>query len=68
MFIGDNGQGDVKAGEVMRRKYGEHVEAVFIHLVQPIKDTFEWSPEHEAEWHRLGIQFFHSYAEAALLV
>ena len=46
IFVGDNGQGDVRVGELMLsrqsltgRKISERVDGVFIHIVQPIELT-----------------------------
>ena len=38
-FIGDNGQGDVLAAEMISEKYKNKVEAVFIHQIQPLSNT-----------------------------
>ena len=39
LFIGDNGQGDVRLGRGMREEFPERVRAVFIHEVVPSKAT-----------------------------
>jgi len=44
IFIGDNGQGDVRAGELMcqrARETGEkNVDVVYMHKIQPVERTF----------------------------
>merc|ERR1712070_694544 len=68
VFIGDNGQGDLRAGIKMIQECFDVVEAVFIHIVQPLELTRGWSdyekllPEQKAK-----IRFFHDYVEAATL-
>lgn len=66
IFLGDNGQGDVLAGEMMKKKYGDRVELVLVHEVQPIERTPGYSPAKEKEWEELGIVFFSTYVGAAV--
>ena len=70
VFIGDNGQGDVRVGELMLKRdkndRAGQVEAVFIHEVQPIEQTPGYSPEAAKEWKRLGIYFFSTYIGLAV--
>jgi hypothetical protein len=39
VFVGDNGQADVWAGEMMKEHFGDAVKAIFIHKVQPVDLT-----------------------------
>ena len=39
VFCGDDGQGDLYAGELMRRRYPVQVRAVFVHDVEPDKSA-----------------------------
>jgi len=66
VFVGDNGQGDLRAALLMLEDYCELVEAVFIHVVQPIKSTYGYSLFEKLEAaKRAKICFFQNYAEAA---
>ncbi|CAM9626117.1 unnamed protein product, partial [Phaeothamnion confervicola] len=40
VFVGDNGQGDVRAAEMMVQHYPRSVEAVYVHQVQPAHRTY----------------------------
>ncbi len=66
-FIGDNGQGDVRAGELMKEALGKQVETIFIHQVQAIHRTPGYVNYASRErWESLGIHFFRTYPGAAL--
>jgi len=66
-FIGDNGQGDVRAGEMMLEALGGQVEAIFIHQVQELHRTPGYTNYASREkWDRMGIHFFRTYIGAAL--
>lgn len=66
-FIGDNGQGDARAGELIKQALGNQVEAVFIHEVQPIHRTPGYTSYASLErYESLGIYFFTTYVGAAL--
>ncbi len=60
VFMGDNGQGDVRAAELMlESKLGGQLEAIFIHLVQPLEATYGYDgPETLQKWQNMGIHFF----------
>jgi hypothetical protein len=69
IFIGDNGQGDVRAAELIVEKFGskEVLEAGYFHLVQPIEKTFGYhSKEDLDKWKQMNIVFFHTYVGAAV--
>eukprot|EP00968_Pinguiococcus_pyrenoidosus_P015434 scaffold1428_cov259-Pinguiococcus_pyrenoidosus.AAC.1 len=67
VFVGDNGQGDVRAGEMMLEKWSTSVECVYIHRVIPTEATFGFEgSETTAKWKRLGIVFFDTYIDAAI--
>jgi len=69
VFIGDNGQADVKAAEMMIEKFGkDKVETVYIHQVQPKQYTYAYEPEgvSERKWKKLGIVFCETYIQAAI--
>lgn len=60
VFIGDSGQGDVMAGQRMRRESPQRVKAVFIHDVVA-------TPESERQRYRAeGIYFFDTYVGAGV--
>ena len=65
VFVCDNGQGDVKAGEMMVEAFPKQVEAIYVHEVQPRLKTYKYDVE---AWKKLPIQpcFFKTYTEAAL--
>jgi len=66
IFVADNGQGDVRAAELMIEKYGNSiVQAVFIHKVQPLHKTYGWDKDASVRWKRMNIHFFENYVEAA---
>lgn len=65
VFICDNGQGDVRAGELMHDAFPYEFEALYVHVVQDIPNTHGYAPE---RWKAKGLQpiFFRTYPEAAL--
>ena len=65
VFVCDNGQGDVKAGEMMFDSFPYEFEATYIHIVQDRQKTFGYAPERwkEKEWDPC---FFRTYPEAAI--
>mmetsp|Transcript_29911 Transcript_29911/g.41649 ORF Transcript_29911/g.41649 Transcript_29911/m.41649 type:complete len:593 (-) Transcript_29911:107-1885(-) len=67
VFIGDNGQGDVIAAEMILEKYSERLEGVFIHKVQKLARTPGYTDKSRAKWDDLGIMFFRTYIGASLL-
>lgn len=51
VFIGDNGQADVRAAELMVDKLGNKaIECVFIHQVQPLDKSFGYSQLERVKW------------------
>ncbi|KDO35265.1 hypothetical protein SPRG_00111 [Saprolegnia parasitica CBS 223.65] len=65
VFIGDNGQGDVRAAQLIAEKFGPSVlEAAYFHLVQPIERTFGFVDK--ATYKKLNIIFFDTYVGAAV--
>jgi len=65
VFVCDNGQGDVRAGEMMFDGFPYEFEALFVHVVQDIHKTHGYDPE---RWYEKGLNpcFFRTYPEAAL--
>jgi hypothetical protein len=67
VFVCDNGQGDVRAGELMHDNFPRHLDGIFVHLVQDIKKTYGFDSE---RWRRKGLLaktcFFAVYPDAAL--
>jgi len=65
VFVGDNGQGDVRAGDLMFSSFPNHLEALYVHVVKPINQTHGYAPE---QWHKKGLKpcFFTTYPDAAL--
>ena len=67
IFIGDNGQADVAAAELMTDAFGDRIEAVYIHQVKPIEQTFGYEGPHTLDkWQHMGVHFFSTYVGAAL--
>ena len=67
LFIGDNGQADVAAAELMADAFKGRIEAVYIHQVKPIEETFGYEgPQTLAKWRRMGVHFFSTYVGAAV--
>ena len=67
VFIGDNGQADVKAAEYMVDAFGkEVVTAVYIHRVQPERFTYGYNTASLQHWKDSGIVFFDSFVGAAI--
>ncbi|KAL3799327.1 hypothetical protein ACHAW5_001264 [Stephanodiscus triporus] len=67
IFVCDNGQGDVRAGELMHDHFPRHLDGIFVHLVQDIQKTYGFDSE---RWRRKGLLaktcFFTVYPDAAL--
>ena len=67
VFICDNGQGDVRAGEMMFDQFPRHLDGLFVHLVQGIQKTYGFDAE---RWRKKGLLaktcFFTVYPDAAL--
>lgn len=65
VFVCDNGQGDVRAGELMFDAFPKHLEAVYVHRVKEIHKTHGYDGE---RYMRKGYTpyFFRTYADAAL--
>jgi hypothetical protein len=63
-FICDNGQGDVRAGEMMFDFFPYEFEMMYVHIVQDITKTHGYEPE---RWRSKGLKpcFFRTYPEAA---
>ncbi|KAL8002365.1 hypothetical protein Plhal703r1_c15g0071751 [Plasmopara halstedii] len=68
VFVGDNGQGDVRAAELIVEKFGPDVlEAGFFHRVQPLEKMFNYhSKEDLVRWRKMNIFFFDTYVGAAV--
>lgn len=66
-FVCDNGQGDVRAGELMFDHYPTLFGGLFVHLVKDLHLTYGFDAE---RWRRKGLLkqvcFFTSYPDAAL--
>ena len=65
IFVCDNGQGDVKAGEMMHDNFPYEYHATYVHVVQDRKKTYGYDPD---RWKDKEFQpcFFRTYPEAAL--
>jgi len=67
VFVCDNGQGDVRAGELMHDHFPRHLDGMFVHIVQDIQKTYGFDSE---RWRRKGLLaktcFFTVYTDAAL--
>jgi len=65
VFVCDNGQGDVRAGEMMFDSFPYEFEALYVHVVQDLPSTHGYAPERWREKEFRPI-FFRTYPEAAL--
>lgn len=65
VFVCDNGQGDVRAGELMFDGFPYEFEGLYVHVVTEINKTYGYAPE---RWHKKEFRpfFFRTYPEAAL--
>jgi len=67
VFVCDNGQGDVRAGELMHDAFPRNLDGIFVHVVQDIQKTHGFDSE---RWRRKGLLnktcFFTMYPDAAL--
>ena len=65
MFVCDNGQGDLRAAELMVDAYPKEIEAIYVHEVQPRSKTYKYNPEF---WRDKPVKpfFFRTYIDAAL--
>ena len=65
LFVCDNGQGDVRASEMMFKNYPYEFEAAYVHVVQDLQATYGFFPD---RWRQTEFSpcFFRCYPEAAL--
>jgi len=65
IFVCDNGQGDVNAGELMHDNFPYEYQATYVHIVQDIKNTYGYAPD---RWRSKEFCpcFFRTYPEAAI--
>lgn len=65
IFVCDNGQGDVRAAEIMFNNFPYEFEGAYVHIVQDISRTYGYNPSH---WREKEFKpfFFRCYPEAAL--
>lgn len=65
VFVCDNGQGDVRAGELMFDSFPYEFQSLYVHVVMPIEKTHGYSPQ---RWRQKEFMphFFRTYPEAAL--
>ena len=67
IFVGDNGQGDVRAAEIIVETYGNLVlQGGYFHIVTPLEKTFGYDDHARSRWARMNLVFFHTYVGAAL--
>ncbi|KAG6587282.1 uncharacterized protein IUM83_02701 [Phytophthora cinnamomi] len=68
VFVGDNGQGDVRAAELIVEKFGsDALEAAFFQRVQPMEKMFNYHSKEDLErWRKMNIIFFDTYVGAAV--
>ncbi|KAG1685342.1 hypothetical protein DVH05_008447 [Phytophthora capsici] len=68
VFVGDNGQGDVRAAELIVEKFGpDALEAGFFQRVQPMEKMFNYHSKEDLErWRKMNIVFFDTYVGAAV--
>eukprot|EP00536_Pseudo-nitzschia_multiseries_P010728 jgi/Psemu1/297650/fgenesh1_pm.337_\ len=65
IFVCDNGQGDVKAGEMMHDNFPYEYQATYVHIVKEKRETYGYSLK---RWKEKEFRpcFFTTYPEAAL--
>ena len=65
VFVADNGQGDVRAGDMIYDSFPYEFEGLYVHVVQDRTKTFGYNPE---EFRKKEFQpcFFQTYPEAAI--
>lgn len=65
VFVCDNGQGDVRAGEMMFDSFPYEFETMYVHIVQDVTKTYGYAPD---RWREKEFTpcFFRTYPEAAL--
>ena len=71
VFIGDNGQGDLRAAELMAKKARlspSHppIDALYIHRIQALNQSYGYDEHAFNRWRAMGICFFDNYIEAAM--
>jgi len=72
VFLGDNGQGDVRAAELMAEDLGRErhkLERAYIHLVQPLEKTHHRHASLDAAkkaWKASNVVFVDTFVDAAL--
>eukprot|EP00934_Nitzschia_sp_Nitz4_P007620 Nitzschia sp. Nitz4//scaffold102_size76354//28389//32188//NITZ4_005631-RA/size76354-snap-gene-0.136-mRNA-1//-1//CDS//3329532246//7610//frame0 len=65
VFVCDNGQGDVRAGELMFDNFPYEFEGLYVHVVQKKSQTYGYAPQRWKD-KELFPCFFTTYPEAAL--
>jgi len=65
VFVCDNGQGDVRAGELMFDAFPKHLEAVYVHRVKDVHKTHGYDAERYLRKNYTPY-FFRTYPDAAL--
>jgi hypothetical protein len=67
IFIGDNGQGDVRAAEMVmdNKDIAANLERSYIHAIQPLSKMHVASPSMQSYAHP-NVCYFNSYVDAAL--
>lgn len=66
VFIGDNGQADYAAAQMIYQSFPHAVEHVFIHEVAPRANTFGWSEFDQLRLPGAPVHFFEDYISAAV--
>ena len=74
VFLGDNGQGDARAAELMAaasNPRGGKLERAYMHIVQPIDKTHrgrhhETTESARAAWDKAGVCFVETFVDAAI--
>uniref|UniRef100_M4C4Y7 Phosphatidate phosphatase APP1 catalytic domain-containing protein n=1 Tax=Hyaloperonospora arabidopsidis (strain Emoy2) TaxID=559515 RepID=M4C4Y7_HYAAE len=68
VFVGDNGQGDVRAAELIVEKFGsDALEAAFFQRVQPMEKMYNYHSKEDLDrWRAMNIFFFDTYVGAAV--
>ncbi|CAI5703563.1 unnamed protein product [Peronospora effusa] len=68
VFVGDNGQADLRAAELIVEKFGsDALEAAFFQRVQPMEKMYNYHSKEDLErWRKMNIIFFDTYVGAAV--
>ena len=67
IFIGDNGQGDVRAAEMVMANdsFKDNIKRIYVHKVQPVEDTYVSNDAYKSYGNH-DVCYFDNYVDAAV--